>query len=115
MGHGEPLEVVEHDQEKIVARQSSFIAVTGERPGCWYRLSQGTGTCDIIYTKWIEVEGGCRCCGEESETDLHYLTKCHVWIRTRMTWFEEYLPSPDLIINASASSILGFWKVAGLP
>ena len=29
-----------------------YRAVTGERLDYWYRLSQGTETCDIIYTKW---------------------------------------------------------------
>ena len=45
---------------------------------------------------------GCRWCGKESETALHLLTKCSAWIRTRMKWFEEYLPSPVRIISASA-------------
>ena len=91
-------------------------AVTGRRPNCSYRLSQGTETCDIIYTKWgFETEGCCRWCGEGSETALYLLTKCPALIRTRMKWFGEYLPSPDLIKSASAGSILGFWKEARLP
>ena len=68
-----------------------------------------------LHKMGFETEGCCRWCGEENETALHLLTKCPAWIRTRMKWFGEYLPSPDLIKSASAGSILGFWKEARLP
>ena len=62
----------------------------------------------------FETEKGCRWCGKESEISLYLLTNCPAWMRTRMKWFEEYLPFPDLIKSVSAGSILGFWKEAGL-
>ena len=48
-----------------------------------------------LHRMGFETEGCCRWFGEESETALHLVTKCPAWIRTRMKWFGEYLPSPD--------------------
>ena len=68
-----------------------------------------------LHKMGFEMKGRCRWCGEESKTAFHLLTKCAAWLRTRTKWFGKYLPSQDLIKSASAGSILGFWKEAGMP
>ena len=42
----------------------------------------------------LSAEGGCRWCGDGSETALHLLTTCPAWLRTRIKWFGMYELGP---------------------
>ena len=63
----------------------------------------------------ITSNPSCRWCGFPQETALYLLTSCREWTTLRFKWFGKYFPESFDLCHTPASSLTGFWKVAGLP